>query len=330
MYAELLSRVVDDLVHGGPSVVVLAGHEDDPGPSALGLRLLGSVHRLVLQRRAAELAVYYPSVGGTWDVDGGWPAFRRLLAEQPDAVREWLDRPPQTNEVGRAGALVGGLLHLDDELRLPVRLFEIGASGGLNLLADRFCLVDASGSTHGDPAAAVLLDDAWRGRPLLPWPELRFVERVGCDLLPVDARSTEGRLTLTAYVWPDQPGRLERLRNALDLAQREPYEVRRQGAADFADAIELCEGTTTVLWHSVMWQYLRRDEQAAVSARIAALGEQATRDMPFVHLSLEPTRRTPGGPHEFLVVIESWPREPTGERRILGESVGHGLPTTWA
>jgi len=113
MYAELLSRVVDDLVHGGPSVVVLAGHEDDPGPSALGLRLLGSVHRLVLQRRAAELAVYYPSVGGTWDVDGGWPAFRRLLAEQPDAVREWLDRPPQTNEVGRAGALVGGLLHLE-------------------------------------------------------------------------------------------------------------------------------------------------------------------------------------------------------------------------
>ena len=330
MYAELLSRVVDDLGQGGTSASVLAGHEDDPGPSTLGLRLLGSVHRLVLQRRAAELAVYYPSVGGTWDVDGGWPAFRRLLAEQPDAVREWLDRPPQTNEVGRAGALVGGLLHLDDELRLPVRLFEIGASGGLNLLADWFRLVDAAGSTHGDPAAAVLLDDAWRGRPLLPWPELRFVERVGCDVRPVDARSTEGRLTLTAYVWPDQPGRLKRLRNAFDLAQREPYEIRRQGAADFADALELCEGTTTVLWHSVMWQYLRRDEQTAVSARIAALGEQATRKMPFVHLFLEPTRRTPGGPHEFLVVIESWPRESTGELRILGSSVGHGLPTTWA
>ncbi len=222
MYAELLSRMVDDLDQGGPTATILAGHEDDPGPSALGLRLLGSVHRLVLQRRAAELALYYPSVGGTWDVERGWPAFRRLLAEQPDVVREWLDRPPQTNEVGRASALVGGLLHLGDPLRLPVRLFEIGASGGLNLLADRFRLVDSSGHTHGDPAAAVLLEDAWRGRPLRPWPDLEFVERLGCDLLPVDVRSTAGRLTLTAYVWPDQLARLERLRGALDLPRRWP------------------------------------------------------------------------------------------------------------
>ncbi|MGI8644954.1 MAG: DUF2332 domain-containing protein [Nocardioides sp.] len=325
-YAELLSRVVDDVSQGGPTAVVLAGHEDDPGPSALGLRLLGSVHRLVLQRRAAELALYYPSVGGTWDVERGWPVFRRLMADQPDAVREWLDRPPQTNEVGRASALVGGLLHLDDELRLPVRLFEIGASGGLNLLADRFRLVDSSGHVQGDPAAAVLLEDAWRGRPLRPWPGLEYVERLGCDLLPVDVRSTAGRLTLTAYVWPDQLARLERLRGALDLAQQVAYEVRRQGAVDFADAIELREGTTTVLWHSVMWQYLHRDEQAALAARIAALGERATRQSPFVHLFLEPTRRTPDGPHDFLVVLESWP---TGGRRILGESVGHGLPTSW-
>ena len=41
---------------------------------------------------------------------------------------------------------------------------------------------------------------------------------------------------------------------------------------------------------------------------------------------LEPTRRTPGSEHDFLVVLTEWP---TGERRILGASVGHGIPTTW-
>ena len=112
MYAELLSRLAADIAEGGPTATVLEGHEDDPGPSALALRLLGSVHRLVLERRAGELAAYYPSVGGTWEPDAGTEAFLRLLAEQPEAVREWLDRPPQTNEVGRATALVGGLLHL--------------------------------------------------------------------------------------------------------------------------------------------------------------------------------------------------------------------------
>ncbi len=338
MYAGLLDRLAEDLeagltdptdptVHGGAGSVtgrVLAGHENDPGPSALALRLLGSVHRLVLERRAGDLATYYPSVGGTWDVQGGTAAFLRLLDEQPEAVREWLDRPPQTNEVGRAGALMGGLLQL--ERRAPVRLFEIGSSGGLNLLADRFAYVDEAGTVHGDPRSVVRLDDAWHGPSLTPWPDLEVVERAGSDLMPVDATTTEGRLTLTAYVWPDQSARLERLRGALALAAETPVPVRRQDAAAFVQEIELREGTTTVLWHSVMWQYVSADDQAAVTRRVEQLGEQATGTAPFAHLFLEPTRRTPGAPHAFLVVLTEWPG---GARRVLGESVGHGLPTTW-
>src|SRR5690349_3497850 len=105
MYADLLARAADDVERGGPVAGVLAGHEDDPGPSALGLRLLGSVHRLVLERRAGALATYYPSVGGSWQPDAGWVAFQELLEDQTEAVREWLDRAPQTNEVGRSTAL---------------------------------------------------------------------------------------------------------------------------------------------------------------------------------------------------------------------------------
>lgn len=325
MYAALLRRLADDLEQGGVTARVLDGHEDDPGPSALALRLLGSVHRLVLERRADDLALFYPSVGGTWDLDGGWAAFERLLATSPDDVREWLDRPPQTNEVGRAGALMGGLLRL--ERRLPVRLFEVGSSGGLNLLADRFAYVDSSGAVlAGDPASAVRLEGAWQGTPLDPWPGLEIVERVGSDVMPVDVGTTEGRLTLTAYVWPDQTARHERLRGAFAIADETPVQVRRQDAVSFAGAVELREGTTTVLWHSVMWQYLSHAEQDAVTARIEELGAAATDTAPFAHLLLEPTRRTPDSEHDFLVVLTEWP---TGERRILGESSGHGIPTTW-
>ena len=326
MYADLLTRLADDLEAGGVTAEVVAGHEDDPGPSALGLRLMGSVHRLVLQRRAGELATFYPSVGGTWEPERGWAAFARLVAEEPAAVREWLDRPPQTNEVGRSGALMGGLLHVGESFDHPVRLFEIGSSGGLNLLADRFAYVDEAGTTYGEATSAVRLDGAWRGRTLTPWPELKIVERVGSDVMPVDVTTTEGRLTLTAYVWPDQTHRHERLRGALEIAQRVPLEVRREDAVSFVQGIEPAPGSTSVLWHSVMWQYLSADEQAAVSARIAGLGEQATEEAPFAHLFLEPTRRTPDSPHDFLVVLELWP---TGERRILGDSAGHGMPTTW-
>ena len=332
MYAELLARAAADLRAGGEVARVLAGHEDDPGPSALALQLLGSVHRLVLTSTgsvtgaAADLAAYYPSVGGTWSVDGGWVAFLRLLSEQPGAVRVWLDRPPPTNEVGRASARLGGLLHVGQDFRHPVRLFEIGSSGGLNLLADRFGYVDDRGTPYGAAASPVRLDVAWKGRPLTPWPDLQIIERVGSDVMPVDVRTTQGRLVLTAYVWPDQTHRLDRLRGALDLARHTPVEVRREGAARFVGGIELRSGATTVLWHSVMWQYLDPAERAAVTARIGALGAQATAEAPFAHLFLEPTRRTPDGPHDFLVVLELWP---TGQRWVLGSSAGHGLPTIW-
>jgi len=105
----------------------------------------------------------------------GWRAFLDLLAEQPDAVREWLDRPPQTNEVGRSAAFLGGLLHLDRGL--PLRLMEIGTSGGLNLLCDRYGYIPEGGSPVG-PAdrAAPVFTDAWTGRSLQPWPEMRIIE----------------------------------------------------------------------------------------------------------------------------------------------------------
>ncbi len=325
MYAGLLDRLVSDLEEGGPTARVVAGHEDDPGDSALPLRLLGSVHRLVLERRAGELTLYYPSVGGTWAPDAGSSAFLRLLAEQPEDAREWLDRPPQTNEVGRAAALVGGLLHLPADEHRDVRLFEIGASGGLNLLADRFGYVDTAGERYGRRSSPVVLDDAWTST-VMPRRRVQFAERHGCDLRPVDVGTTEGRLTLTAYVWPDQVHRLERLRSALDLAAEHPLDVRRLAAGDFVETITLRPSTTTVLWHSVMWQYLPGEEQERVAARIEQLGRLAEDDGSFVHLRLEPVRLRGEESPQFRVLMRTWPG---GEERVLGTAHPHGVPVRW-
>ncbi|MGB5936030.1 MAG: DUF2332 domain-containing protein, partial [Ornithinimicrobium sp.] len=261
----------------------------------------------------------------TWEPVAGWRGFLNLLAEQPDAVRDWLDRPPQTNEVGRSAAFLGGLLHLDRGL--PLRLVEIGASGGLNLLCDRYGYIPECGLPI-DPAdnEAPVLTGAWTGRFLEPWPEMRVVERRGCDSRPVDVVTTEGRLALTAYVWPDQPARHERLRAALAVAGRTPVEVERTRAADFVDALALQPGATTVLMHSVVWQYLSAPEQARVRARLEALGAQADTDRPLAHLRAEPWRRTPEAGRDFWVRLRTWPG---GEDRVLGLMAPHGLPVAW-
>jgi hypothetical protein len=172
----------------------------------------------------------------------------------------------------------------------------------------------------------VVLDRPWQGRTPPLRPAVEVVERLGCDLAPVDPTTTEGRTSLTAYVWPDQLERLARLRGAFEVAAGLPVTVQESGAADFLDRLDLVEGTTTVVWHSVMWQYVNPSEQLRVEARLARLGAEAGERAGLARLSLEPRRRRPGAEHEFLVVLETWP---DGAERVLGSASPHGIPTTW-
>jgi hypothetical protein len=325
LYARLLHEVARDVVAGGPCADLLVGHEDDPGPSALSLRLMGAVHRLVLERRAPELALFYPSVGGTADRDKTWPAFRNVVSEHREELQGLLGQPPQTNEVGRAASLIGGLLHVVERWPGPVRLFEIGASAGLNLRADRFRIELSDGTGWGPAHSPVVLADPWRGQrpPNLP---LHVVERRGCDTSPVDPTTQDGRLRLTSFVWPDQLARFERLRGALQVASEVPASVVRQSARDFVADLELASGTTTVVWHSIMWQYLDDREASDVEARLEDLGRTADANARLAHLALEPRRRTPASDPEVLVTLRMWP---DGEERVLGSAAPHGLPTTW-
>ncbi len=325
MYEALLRRVASDATRDGPVRRVLTPYADDPGPAATGLRLLGAVHRLVLERRAGDLALSYPSVGGNFDAELAWPSFVAVLDQHADELVHLMAGPPQTNEVGRAAALVGGLLRLADSHGLPLRLFELGASAGLNLRPDRF-RYEADAGGWGPPDSPVRLDPAWRGDWSPGEQPLDIVQRVGCDPSPVDPTSTEGRLVLTSYVWPDQAVRLQRLRGALEVAAAVPATVRRQTAAGLVSGLRLADGTVTVLWHSVMWQYLSPAEKESVSAHIRRLGAAATPDAPFAHLFLEPWRRTPGAQHDFLVVLQHWPG---GDRSVLGSAPGHGVPVDW-
>jgi hypothetical protein len=319
MYASLLRRIVDDYELGGVSTQVLAGFDSDR--LALALPLLGAVHRLVLGGEVPELAVFYPSVGGTWDPVLGWEAFEQVLQSRGGELRSLLHQAPQTNEVGRSTALYGGLLQLFEAVPLPVRLFEIGSSGGFNLRADQFRYELADGSCFGVAGSPVEIVDAWSGRALSPQPSLRIAERVGSDVAPVNVLEPEGELLLTSYIWPDMPERLERLRGAISLARAVPADVRREDAVSFLRGLELSEGHLTVIWHSVMWQYLSPADQEAADSVIASLGARATDSAPLARLTLEQ-----GGDSLFPVVLQVWPG---GEARTLGHATPHGASMIW-
>jgi hypothetical protein len=325
MYGDVLDRVAADVHGGGVFAAILSGHENDSGRLAVPLRLLGGLHRLALDGSAPRLRSWYPSTGGQWDAEAAWPDITLAASDHADRLRATLDQPPQTNEVGRAAALIGGLLILARRFTFPVRLFEIGCSAGLNLRADHFRYRHPGGQ-WGPTDSAVTIDDAWRGQ-IPPAAALEIVERCGYDIAPLDATGRDGELTLLSYVWPDQPERLERLRGAISIAQRVPAALQRRNAADAVTDLSVAAGTLTVLWHSIMWQYLSVEDQAAVHAAIDALGANARTDAPFAHLALEPQRRTPDSPVEFTVRARCWPGD---DDTVLAVCSPHGPPVTWA
>jgi hypothetical protein len=324
MYGELFELVARDVEGGGVFATILSGQEHAPSRQAVPLRLLGGLHRMVLDGRAPALRGWYPSTGGAWDADAAWPEILRTAANHTDSLRAALDQPPQTNEVGRSAALIGGLLRLNHGFGLPIRLFEIGSSAGLNLRADWF-RYRYDGGEWGPADSAVTINDAWRGE-LPPPGAVRIVERSGYDIAPVDVTGVDGEMTALSYVWPDQTVRLDRLRGAIAVARQVPARLERQTASDAVAGLTLADGALTVLWHSITWQYLSAEERTAVRDAIDALADLASAGSPFAHLTLEPARDGPGSALRFLVRSCSWPG---GEKQILADCHPHGPPVNW-
>lgn len=321
LYADLLDAVVADVAAGGPCADVLGPHEDEPFATALPLRFMGAIHWLVLAGRAPVLAVHYPSAGGspgpTLVED-----FLATVAGLRDEIESRIHLGVQTNEVGRSAALVGGYVEVARRSGLPLRLLEIGASGGLNLRWDHF-FYDTGESTLGDPDSPVRFVGVWEGRPpRLGDVPVEVVERAGCDRAPVDVTTEEGRRTLRSYVWADQVDRHARLEAAFAVAAAVPAPVE---AADLGEWVEgrLAEpvpGVATVVVHSIVWQYVARPARDRLRAALRRAGEAATPDQPVAWLRMEPAGEVTD------LRLTMWPG---GREDVLGTAAYQGTPVHW-
>lgn len=322
-YAELLARIADDVEAGGPIGTLLAPYDTDPFSSAHQLRLLGGVHRMVLAGDAPTLATHYPSVGGDGDAVAAWPKFVELVRARPPVVLDALLRPPQTNEVGRCAALVGGFLVVAAETRSPLRVLELGASAGLNLRFERYWY-RAGGASFGDARSTVRFEELWEpGAPPFAT-EADVVSRRGCDRDPIDVTSESGRLTLLSYVWPDQTYRFEMLRAALDEARTDPAIVDRAEIPGWlrAQLAVSAQGLATVVFHSIVWQYLDATARADVLETLQRAGSRASIHAPLAWLRLEPA----GSYTHAELRLTTWPG---GEDRLLARSGFHIGRVTW-
>ena len=304
LYARLAREYADD-----PVVDEIAG--DSKPPWNAPLLLFAGVHLLAL----------------SGEEEDPWSRFGEVLRERREFLARFVaEQPIQTNEVQRSWALLPAFLTVAGDR--PLDLVELGPSAGLNLLWDRYRYRYPSGS-WGDPRAGLELKGEAVGGPpaelLARRPVVR--SRVGIDRAPVDVRSDEDALVLQSFVWADQEARLERLRQAIAVARRDPPRIVR---GDYLDELpgllaERPADGLTVVFHSVSTAYLRREDRARLGEAIAAAGEAG----PLAWISYEfvdeygevdPAFEAAG------IDVRVWPG---GEPVRLARADGHGNRMHW-
>jgi hypothetical protein len=300
----------------------LAGFEGDVGPAghSLPLRIAGGLHALVLNNTAPALAGVYPP---------HQPSDEALRATVLDALSmherfllDWIDSPPQTNEVRRSAALIAGarvaLRHFD----LPIRLSELGASAGLNMMWDHYAL-EIGGERFGPNVPAVLLTPEWEGA-VPPHANVVIADRAGVDLNPLDASRGDHLLRLMAYLWADQPERLQITRAAASVQTQMPA---RGDAIDWlATRLSAApQGRLHLIQNTVAWQYFPAASQARGRALIEAAGTQARANRPLAWLSME-SDGPATGQRGAALTLRLWPGNLTLD---LGRADFHGRWIKW-
>ncbi len=340
LYASLLSGLAGDYLSGGLTAELLEGVSERPLHDAVPLRYLATAHRLALAGEAPELAASFPSCGGRWPGGDITDVFLSVVALHRGEFARGVLRNVQTNEVGRAAVLAAGFSAVADRTDHALRTLELGGSAGLLSHWDRFGFTTGESST-GDPTSPLQFGPEWYRRPP---PHLhhgiRIVERGSVDVSPIDVTTDDGRTSMLSFVWPDQIERFQRLDQAIEIARVNPLHV---DAADAGDWLTQklgdghldghgdghhdghSEGVATVVFHSIVWQYLPADTKNSIRSALASAGARSTPEAPLYWLRMEPATQE----HADLRLTTWNSSSPVGTEELLAHVGYHGADVDW-
>ncbi len=292
-----------------------------PGGASLPLRVLGGLHALVLLGKDAGLTSVYPPAAAPAD-EVLQRAIQMALQAHEGFLNDWINTAPQTNEVRRSAAMIAAGHYLQARFDLPVETYELGASGGLNLHWDQYALQHPGGQAGAAEPALMLMPD-WDGDGL-PAEAPTVIARQGVDLNPLDPSDPDDALRLMAFLWADQPERMERTRAAMSVAET------RVDAGDASAWLEgkltdLTPGRLHLVYHTVAWQYFPQDTKDRCLTAMRNAG--ATAETPLARLSMEADDLSGPAGQGAALTLTLWP----GEVEVpLGRIDFHGRWIRWA
>ena len=326
--ASLCRLLADELNRASEFGRRILDWSGDPRADALALRACGALHALARSGRLPELTALYPPA--PFDAEAMGRVLHEALDRHDAVLTDFLESPPQTNEVARSGLVLGAALHTVARFGLPLALYEIGASAALNLAFDQYRYDLGDGRSWGRSDAVLTIPCAWRGTLPPLDPKVEVVSRAGCDRNPIDAGDPVQAERLLSYIWPDQTARFARIEAALALAASEGRRADRSDAADWMErqlAATPSPGTCRFVFHTIVWQYLPAATQARIADALERAGEAATSDTPLVHFAVENDNDPRGADAGARMTLRIWPGD---EALELGRGDFHGRWADWA
>ena len=291
---------------------------------AVALRWLGALHDHALANSDSALASAYPAAGRPGDPEAAWAQALPAMVERRSCIARFMRHEPQTNEVGRSAVLLPGFLEIAAGGGPPMRLLEVGASAGLNLLWDRRRYRLGEVGEWGPHEATLAIETEWRGRAPALHSRPRIAARQACDRRPVRLADPVQRRRLRAFVWPDQFNRAGRLDTAVVETLAARLHVTRADAPTWLrHHAAPVNGRTTVVFHSVFFQYMPAEGRRAMTDVLEAYGADTTVQRPLAWLRMEPSADNPA------IMELRLTRWPDGGERLLATAHPHGAWIEW-
>jgi len=278
---------------------LIQGWVGNPSEAALAMRFNAAIHALARHGQPPILQALFQGQHSDFDA-----AIAQALSENDDFIAEAMRHPTQTNEVGRAGALVAALMTVSAEHGFPFELLELGTSCGLNLNLSEYAY-DLGGVRAGVEGSPVVIAPQWHGAPPVAAP-FEVLSAKGIDLNPLDPTDPATADRLMSYIWADATARLQRLEQALKVAcLRRPHVEQGHAVPWLVNQLELAQpkGVCRVIFHSMVLQYFSPEEREAVRGAMNAAGAEASVDRPLAWTSFEWNKDR----SEVQLLLTSWP-----------------------
>ncbi len=308
--------------------------------------LVAAIHREILldSPGTEKLRDYYPSVGGLKPpTDDDLPSIfldTVRIKKASQSFCEFMKKANvQTNETGRG---IFWLLPVALSGWKEIHLVDLGASAGLNLLANqrKYTLVDKNNVewSIGQAHSSQFTIDC---EPHVP-SDLKnsipnVLSRSGCDLLPFMLESEQDKATLMSFVFADQTDRMERLKEGIVEYERmkeiSPIVLMKTNLPDdlpmFLESLgSEKDDAPVVIYNTYMAAYLR-DHGRDLKMHIDAWARK--RENPVMWAQLEPPTDGNESPNILWCAwtIHLWEKGQPCQQWQIAWSHPHGTRVIW-